>query len=690
MNTHPGDKCAARSSRRQLNPLLLLVCAAGIGLGAGEASARWSHQSSADTEPPAAEAPYFILTDKNDRLEQFPLKSTEVDAVISGAIADVTVKQTYQNTGQTPIEAVYVFPASTGAAVHGLEMRVEDRLIKAVIEERTEAARKYETAKTEGRSASLLEQNRPNVFQMSVANIMPGETIDVTLRYTEILQPEEKIYSFVFPTVVGPRYGGSDATPGGKPSNPWIANPTLPEGTASPSGFSINVRVHGGMPIAHLRSPSHQIEARFSDPTEAQVNLRSDSAPGNDRDFILEYQLAGKQVATGLLLHDGTEEQSGYFLVTAQPPARVRKQEIPPREYIFIVDVSGSMSGFPLNTAKELMKQLGSTLRERDRFNLVLFASDSRQLAPSPVPATRENIRAAMELLNDESGRGGTELTQALQKTFASLPEDSGISRSILIVTDGYISFEGRAFELVRKSLGKANLFAFGIGSSVNRHLIEGLARAGMGEPFIVTNSSEAKKTAERFADYVSSPVLTDVRVTFDGFGAFDVDPESIPDVLADRPILVAGRWNGEPAGSIVIEGNTSQGAFRQVLHVADAAAQRHNPALEYLWARRRIATLGDLHEVDPNSDTASEITRLGLTHHLLTKFTSFVAVDTIVRNKEGGLDTVQQPLPLPAGVSASAIGSSVPITPEPGMAGLAAIVGGTLLMLRRRMGARH
>ncbi len=246
------------------------------------------------------------------------------------------------------------------------------------------------------------------------------------------------------------------------------------------------------------------------------------------------------------------------------------------------------------------------------------------------------------------------------------------MSRSLVLVTDGYVDVEREAFDLVRQSLHSANLFAFGIGTAVNRHLIEGLARVGKGEPFIVTGPAEAEPTADRFREYVSAPLLVGVEVSFDGLEVYDVDPPSLPDLFAERPLLVFGKWKGAPRGTITLRAKVGSTPWNETIDVAREGRMVEGNALAYLWARERIAQLSDYAGVrgstrsssDPTDERAA-IVELGLRYNLLTRYTSFVAVDSEVRRKEGDLHSVKQPLPLPQGVPEQAVGG-VPTTPEP------------------------
>jgi Ca-activated chloride channel homolog len=601
-------------------------------------------------------SPFFFVRSDDPTVDRLPLLSTTAEVTIAGVIADVVVTQTYKNDGTRPIEALYVFPGSTRAAVYGMKMTIEDRVLIAEIREREQARQVYETAKQEGKSASLLEQQRPNVFEMNVANIMPGDSIAVELRYTELLVPHDGVYEFVYPTVVGPRYSNKSAA-AAPPSEQWVESPYQHEGEVPLSTFRIRVRLAAGLPIQEIGCPSHRTITSYNGADAATVELVPEERNGGNRDYILHYRLDGGRIETGLLLAPGADEN--FFLLMVQPPRRVEPADVPPREYIFIMDVSGSMTGFPIETSKTLVRNLLTRLRPIDSFNVLFFSGGNWVLSPQSLSATQENIKYALEQVGKQQGGGGTELLPAL-RTALGLPRAEEASRTIVIATDGYVNVEAEAFDVIRNNLGNANLFAFGIGSSVNRHIIEGLAYVGMGEPFIVTKPEEAAATATRFLRYVESPVLTRVRLEYIGFDAYDAQPNAVPDVLAQRPIVVFGKWRGAPRGAIAITGRTAAGPFQQLIEVADARTSPSDSALRYLWARHRIKMLADYAPPVPWGENKAanqirEVTQLGLKYNLLTPYTSFVAVDHVVRSN-GLPEKVKQPLALPQGVTDHAL----------------------------------
>jgi Ca-activated chloride channel homolog len=623
-------------------------------------------QDRQDSEGPASktESPYFFIKSNDPTIDQLPLKSTRVDVRIAGVIADVTVTQQYKNEGTRAIEARYVFPGSANAAVYAMNVRLAERLLTARIKEKQAARIEYEAAKTQGKTAALLEQQRPNVFEMNVANILPGDDVRVELRYTELLIPRDGQYQFVYPTVVGPRYNSPS---GSAAKEKWVSNLYAPANTAIDTVFDLNVQMTTPIGIKQVQSTSHDVEVEGEGTTTAKVSLPDTGKVQNNRDFILNYRLAGDVIESGVMLFKGAEEN--FFLAMVQPPKVVPATAINPREYIFLVDISGSMHGFPLETSKAMLQKLIGQLRPSDTFNVMLFSGSAQMLNERSVPATKANIDQAIATINQQRGGGSTEIVPAL-KRIAAYPKPADVARTVIIVTDGYVAVEKEVFQLVRKHLNSTNVFAFGIGSSVNRHLMDGIARAGQSEPFIITKPAEATKEAERFKKMIEAPVLTQVKAKFEALEVYDVEPANLPDVLSERPVIVFGKWKGEldkeKAGKIIIEGMSANGAYRNVVEVNDRVAQ-NTAALRYLWARSRITQLSDQEALEGGDGQRAAILSLGLKYNLLTQYTSFIAVDQVVRNLDLQPNAqVQQPLPLPEGVSNLALGVEVPSTPEP------------------------
>jgi Ca-activated chloride channel family protein len=434
----------------------------------------------------------------------------------------------------------------------------------------------------------------------------------------------------------------------------WVANPHLPSGMKEPYRFDLQVQLRSPIPLKAVTCPSHPVKVTYPSANLASIELTQPG--GGNRDFVLRYKLRGDQIQTGTLVYDHGGEK--FFLMMMEPPQRVAPSEVVPREYVFVLDVSGSMRGFPLETAKQLMADLLSSLKPSEYFNVVTFAGQAGVLSSRSLPATQANVQQALGSVQSLSGGGGTDLMDALRTSYAlPRPTDQSMSRSVVVITDGYVAVEPQAFRFIRKHLGEANLFSFGIGSSVNRGLIEGMARAGMGSPFVVLDPAEASGKAAKLRAYIESPLLTNVQLSFQGLDVYDVIPQRLPDLMAERPLIAFGKYRGDGSGTIEVVGSQASGAFKQQLSLDTSAASAANRPLRSLWARSWVDELMDQHAaIGGAPSTEHAITHLGLKYGLLTQFTSFVAIDSQVANKTGSAATVRQPLPMPQGVANSAV----------------------------------
>ena len=486
-----------------------------------------------------------------------------------------------------------------------------------------------------------------------------GDEIIVELSYTELLKPTAGIYSFVYPTVVGPRYYNQKAAAASE-DDQFVSSPYTKSGQAPSYKYDMELFVSAGMPIQQINCSSHQVKIQHENLRDVLVSLDPSEHRGGNRDFILNYRLSGGKVASGLLMYQ--HEDENFFLLMVQPPKRVVPEAIPPREYVFIVDVSGSMSGFPLDISKKLLRNLIIGLQPSDRFNVLLFAGTSGWLADESLAASSENVEKAIQLIDKQQGGGGTELLPALEKAL-DLPRCAeNLSRSFIVISDGYIHVEDETFELIRNKLNEANLFSFGIGSSVNRHLMEGMARMGQAEAMIITKEEEAEHKAEQFRQYINAPVLTQVKADFGSFEVYEVEPAAIPDVMAERPVILFGKWKGPARGLIKLSGFSGNSPYQQSFNVAELSSSSRNTALRYLWARERIKTLDDYNKLRSTEARIKEVTQLGLKYNLMTAYTSFIAVDNVPIENQGELKTVKQALPLPAGVPNTAVGFDLAI----------------------------
>ena len=580
-------------------------------------------------------APQMVVQGSNERL---PLVMTRVDAKIVGVMADVELTQVYGNRGEQPIEAVYQFPVTRNAAVYALSLRVGDRVVRAELESREQARQTYDQAREQGQTASLLEQSDADVLQLSIANILPGDQIEVSLHYSELLVPESGRYQFFFPNTFGDhRYGGEAS----QASSMSLSS----EGAVVDYALDINVQITTPVSLRELNSPSHDVLIQRLSNHQAEVQLTDADARAAASDFKLDFSLAGEGIETGVLVHQ--EDDEGWFLLMAEPPAEATRSDVVPREYLFVLDVSGSMSGTPIETAKELMRELVGGLAEHERFNLLLFESrvDSLTLGQS-LPPSDDNLERAIHAIDSQFGHGGTNLRMALTDAYA-LPQTPGYSRTVVVVTDGNIQAGADVAVLINSHLGQANVFAMGIGPRVSNQVVERIARAGRGEAILVASSEEAVDKAAQLRRLIERPLLTDIRLQFEGLEVFDLEPAQVPDVFADRPIVVTGRFHGQATGLVTVTGANADGGYRQALNFADEHGEWQRPAIKRLWARERLTGWMDgridgqlPREVDGRVEA---VTAHALEYQLLSPWTSFVAVHEEILS-DGSAERVVQP----------------------------------------------
>jgi Ca-activated chloride channel homolog len=591
-----------------------------------------------------------------------PLKHTSVKAEISGFLSRVQVTQEFENPFKDKIEAVYTFPLPQNAAVDDMTMIVGDRTVRGRILRREQAQAVYEAAKNNGQVASLLDQERPNIFTQSVANIMPGEKVTVTISYVETLKYENGSYEFVFPMVVGPRYVPGTATgqQGGgfapdttkAPDGSRITPQVTPRGTRAGHDISVEVALDAGVPLDDLQSNSHAVDVQKTGANRAVVKLK-DAETIPNKDFILKYDVAGRKVEDAVLTHRSSK--GGFFTLILQPPDRVTAEDVTPKEIVFVLDTSGSMGGFPIEKAKEAMKLALDGLYPQDTFNLITFAGDTSILFPQPVPATKENLDKAQKFLETREGGGGTEMMKAIRAALD--PSDAADHiRIVCFMTDGYVGDDMTIISEVQKH-PNARVFSFGIGSSVNRFLLDKMAEYGRGEVEYVGLDDDGSAAARRFHERVRSPLLTDISVDWAGLAVADVYPQRITDLFSAKPVILSGRFTAGGKGVIRLKGKMSGRDFVREIPVELPEQQPQHDVLATLWARTRIDDLmgqdyGGAQNGHMRSDLQETVTQLGLEYRLMTQFTSFVAVEEMTITDGGAPRRVEVPVEMPEGVS--------------------------------------
>jgi len=582
---------------------------------------------------------------KSGSLGECPLKNTSVKADISGFLARVTVTQEFENSFTEPIEAVYTFPLSQNSAVDDMTMKIGERTIRGKIMRREEARKVYEQARTEGKTASLLDQQRPNIFTQSVANILPNDKIIIEISYVETLKYEDGQYEFVFPMTIGPRYNPNSVADATKIS------PKIEE-TRNGSDISIEVNLDAGVPTEGIYSISHPIATTNLSSNSAKISLREDKVIPN-KDFILRYDVTGKRIEDAILTHRA--EKGGFFSLILSPPDNFTEQNYTPKEIVFVLDTSGSMSGFPIEKAKEAMKLSLEGLNPNDTFNLITFAGDTAILFDAPVPATEENLAKAKAFLESRRGSGGTEMMKAVRAALE--PSDSQKHlRIVCFMTDGYVSNEAEIIAEIQKH-PKARIFSFGIGNSVNRFLLDKMAQEGQGEVEYVGLKDDGSKAAKKFFERVRTPILTDISIDWNGLPVEDVYPQKIGDLFSAKPVILNGRYTKGAKGTIRLKGNVAGKLFVRDIPVTLPENKPENDVLATLWARRRVDGLmsdfyKNTNKEKEKNEIQAQITSLGIEFRLLTQFTSFVAVEDQIVTQNGKPTRIEVPVKSPDGMS--------------------------------------
>jgi Ca-activated chloride channel homolog len=584
-----------------------------------------------------------------------PLKHTDVRASISGSIGAVKVAQQFHNPYSSKIEAVYVFPLPHNAAVNEFIMTIGERRIRGIVRERTEAEAIYKEARRQGYVASLLTEERPNVFTQSVANIEPGKEIEIHIHYFHTLEYADGWYEFVFPMVVGPRFNppgmregvgavarGKHGLSGQKTEVPYLK----PDERAS-HDISLSVEIDAGVKIEEFQCQTHQVTHERLDAAKLVVSLTpTDSVP--NRDFVFRYRVGAAGVKSSLLTH--RDQRGGYFTLMLYPPQELASLKRQPLELVFVLDCSGSMSGRPIAAAKSAAKRALELLEPKDSFQVINFSVSASQLGPQPLEATEENVQRGVAYLESLRGEGGTMMVEGI-KAALDFPHDPRRLRFVCFLTDGYIGNEAEILREIHDRLGASRIFSFGIGSSVNRYLMDQMAKTGRGAVAYLGPREDAAQIMEAFFERISHPALTDLTIQWDRMRVSEVFPGVAPDLFVGRPVILTGRFSGE-ATPIRITGTASGQPItiqipEQATHTANAPS-----ALPSVWARMKIADLAAQTTYNPDGDLPAQIREVAIDYGLLSAFTAFVAVDsTRVTDGDKGT-TVPVAVPVPEGVN--------------------------------------
>jgi Ca-activated chloride channel family protein len=597
-----------------------------------------------------------------------PLRHTDVQADVSGFLARVRVTQTFENPYDEPVEAVYVFPLPYTAAVDDMTMVIGERRIVGLVRRRTEARVVYEQAIARGQTASLLEQERPNIFTQTVGNIRPGQQVRIEISYVDVLPYDQGSYEFHFPMVVGPRYIPGAPLPGRDQGEGWspdttrvpdasrITPPVLKPGFRTGHDVALRVAIDAGVGIHDLKVTAHQ--ARVERPSRSRATAvlsPADAVP--NKDFVLTYKVAGERPETAVLAHAAAGEP-GYFLLMMQPrDMEDALRQAPPRDVCFLIDVSGSMSGEPTRKVIDAMGRFFERMRPQDRLQVITFAGSTSRLFETYVPATPANLRAALGFTDALRGGGGTEMLAGIKAVLAD-PVDLDRVRMVVMLTDGYIGNEGEIIAAVGRRAGdQLRFWTVGIGSSPNRFLLEGVARQGGGMSAVLGLKDDPTDLVGRIAERIQRAQLSRIEVEWGGLDVTETFPARVPELWAGRPVVLLGRYEGAGPTIARISGLAEGQPMSFPLEITLPERDQAHAVLAKAWARRKIQDLSDQLVVargDP-APLEEEITELALRYRLMSAHTSFVAVD----ESEGPAveeprppRRVLVPVPMPEGVS--------------------------------------
>ena len=610
-------------------------------------------------DAPATPGAGALMTRVPDRADAVPvpLKHTDVKAHIIGYIATVDVTQRYHNPFAGKIEAVYVFPLPSNAAVSEFLMTIGDRRIRGIIRERAEAERIYSEAKHQGYVASLMTQERPNVFTQAVANIEPGKSIDVNIKFFHTLEYSDGWYEYVFPMVVGPRFNppGSSNGIGAKPHGSAVGLTGqktevsyLRPSERSGHDITLAVDIEAGVDIERIESRSHRIDVSNPEKGIARVSLRDDDAIPN-KDFVLRYKVAGDTVKTALMTHRDPRGGS-YFTLMIVPPESMKDLPRQSLELVFTLDVSGSMSGAPIEQSRAAIRYALTHMRPDDTFQIIRFAGAAERMSERPLPATPENVRRGLQYIESMEAGGGTMMLEGIRESLHFTGDESRL-RFVSLLTDGYIGNEADILREIKHSRGNARVFSFGVGSSPNRYLLDGAARLGAGVAAYLGLYDPAEQVMGDFFGRIAHPALVDVSVEWRGMNVTDVYPERIPDLFVGRPVILTGRFTGEPPTTIKVRGKVGGAARELDIPVSPGSSDGRHTAIARIWARLKIADLSDASLLGDDPNLPQLIKQVALEYGLMSAYTAFVAVDSSTRTAGDHGTTVAVPVPVPEGV---------------------------------------
>jgi len=596
------------------------------------------------------------------------LLNTDVQMSISGLVARVSVRQEFRNTSTDWVEGIYVFPLPDKAAVDRMRLHIGERFIEGEIQEKEQAKKTYEKAKKAGKKASLVEQQRANLFTTAVANIAPGELVVIEIEYLEDVRYEEGQFSIRFPMTLTPRYVSGSALPdrlgsGWAPDTDRVPDASLitPPQVSSSKGhqLSLTANVNAGMPLEIIASRYHPVsiteESNGKDQNRYSVSLRA-ATVAMDHDFELLWRPIPSAAPRAMSFVETIKGKPYYLLMVMPPDQQELSVATLPRETIFIIDTSGSMHGVSIQQAKRAVQLALKGLKAGDMFNIIEFNSVTTSLYRESKVVTTQSLLAASNFVKHLQANGGTEMRPALSRALESPPAEEHL-RQVVFITDGSVGYEDELFSMIEDRLGDARLFTVGIGSAPNSWFMRKAAQAGRGSYTFISALHEVEEKMHGLFMKLEQPQVINIEVEWPSSIVSDSFPSAIPDLYLGEPLVVKVEATGKlrDNDSVRISGNSSAGAWAANVPLADIP---ESPGVAALWARARIGELMDIERRHPQpEEIRAGIVQTALTHHLVSKYTSLVAVDkTPARPLNDPLNSEQVPNLLPYGQSMNAI----------------------------------
>ena len=606
--------------------------------------AEYAYASNNETRPMESTGGSVWLLTENGSYANALLLETDVSFDVSGIIARATVRQRFRNTASMWAEGIYVFPLPENAAVDHFKLHIGERQVVGQIQERALAKKTYENARNQGKQAGLIEQQRANVFTTTLANISPGEDITVEIEYQQTLDYKDGNYRLRFPMVIGPRFNATNNSQD-QHINDTDVSTVIAETQVNP--VYLHISLDAGIPLERLESTYHDINIKQTGTHRYSIALSAEKVFA-DRDFELVWTPElNHQPQTAVF----TEQHQGYsyaLLSVLPPELDLLGQQLLPRDLVFILDVSGSMSGTSIEQAKASLIQALGRLDPEDRFNIIWFNDRTERLYPRTMPATNDNIRSAISVVDKLHAEGGTVMLPALALALSNQPDPSRV-RQIIFLTDGNVDNEHELFSLINQQLGDNRLFTVGIGSAPNSHFMRKAARTGRGSFTHIGDVDEVQQKTDALLRKLESPALVNIGLNIQGLNV-EVYPDPVADLYLGEPLIVLIRGR-QLDRQLTVYGDYGESSWQQTVILQDG---KNHSGIHTAWARSKIASLLEQHhDADTKKrgiELKQQIVQTSIDHHLVSRFTSLVAVDATPVNSSGSLYSEKLKTNLPDG----------------------------------------